>query len=201
MNGRDPVQYSIDVNLHRRHLTTSQRAMVAAKLYDYYQHKAKERMRAGGGDKRSKEAKEPGPENLPDPIEDRGDARDHAAAALNVSGRTVDHASKVVKDGSTRLKEAVTKGDIKVSTAAQLADLPKATQNRIRRAAVPGLRCLSPSPRADREGEGCENGPDDDGGRFRDHRDCQGLPLHEILVVWTPPQRRGVIVPTSRASN
>ena len=67
------------------------------------------------------------PENLP---EQKGDARDLAGAAANVSGRSVDHASKVVNQGSAELVKAVERGEVSVSTAAKLAELPKAEQSK-----------------------------------------------------------------------
>jgi len=56
--------------------------MVAAALLPMYEQAARGRMAEGGGDHRS------GPANLPDPIQNTGDARDHAAATMrqHVSG-------------------------------------------------------------------------------------------------------------------
>ena len=65
----------------------AQRAMVAARVREYHEAKAKERMAKGGGDKRSTEAKRAasGKENLPSPIKE-GQARDLAGQAVGVSG-------------------------------------------------------------------------------------------------------------------
>ena len=70
--GDDPLAFVIAKNLKRRHLTESQRAMVAAKLAKL----------PHGGDRRSDQAA-----NLP-----LGPTQGQAATMLNVSERTVRHA-------------------------------------------------------------------------------------------------------------
>lgn len=73
----------ISHNLHRRHLDTSQRAMIAAKLRPIFEEQAKSRQ-----GKRSDLV-----ENLP-PSSVK--ARDAAGEALNVSGKTVDDLQRLV---------------------------------------------------------------------------------------------------------
>lgn len=75
-------------DLCRRQLTPSQRAMVAARAKEYYERQAKERMSAGGGDKKSTVAKS-GRISGADPISGAR-SRDEAGAAVGVSGITVD---------------------------------------------------------------------------------------------------------------
>ena len=65
---------------------TSQRAEVARTLKPMYEAKARERQAAVGGDRKSVMA------NLPQAIDGKGAARDQAAAAVGVSGRTVQDA-------------------------------------------------------------------------------------------------------------
>jgi hypothetical protein len=94
----DPVAYVLSANLHRRHLDESQRAMIAAKVMEM-------RSRA----------------NLPASARGNGRARDAAGAALNVSGRSVDHARVVRERGCPELIQAVERGAVSVSRARRIA--------------------------------------------------------------------------------
>jgi hypothetical protein len=96
MDETDPVQYALSHNLHRRHLTTAQRAIVAAKLATM-QH---------GGD-RSKSSN--------DDLN-----RSDVASLLNVSTASVDRAKHVLANGSTALATAVESGEVPVSLAERL---------------------------------------------------------------------------------
>lgn len=134
----DPVAYVLSINLHRRHLTESQRAMVGARVKGYEAGRAKERQKVRKG-KRSGAT----PENLTDL--DLGDARDKAGVSVSVSGKSVDHAVKVIAEGSPKLQAAVDAGKVAVSVAAKLADLPKAEQNK---ALAGGKAVPAPTPAA-----------------------------------------------------
>ncbi|MHB0954756.1 MAG: ParB/RepB/Spo0J family partition protein [Pirellulaceae bacterium] len=123
----DLVKYVLSMNLHRRHLTPSQRAMVAARAKDYYVAQAKERKK-----RKPKSVKETVPE------QNNGQSRDQAGEQFGVSGKTVDAASKVISKGSKELAAAVDAGAIPVSRAAKLADFPKSEQSRISKAAMRG---------------------------------------------------------------
>jgi ParB-like chromosome segregation protein Spo0J len=123
----DPIAWVISKNLHRRHLSESQRAMVAARLREHFESAAKQRQREGGriggegGGKLSA--------NLREPSESKSAAK--AAEALKVSPRSVEAASKVTRDGAPELVAAVVEGKAKVSAAAQVAHLPKEKQAEI----------------------------------------------------------------------
>lgn len=114
----DPVAYVLSTNLHRRHLSTAQRAMAAAEVKKLLEPEAKERKRAGGkaaGKGRPKQDMA----NLPQA--NNSTTRDQAAAMLNVSGRSVDHAATVLTKGSGELIAAVKSGAISLSRAASAA--------------------------------------------------------------------------------
>lgn len=105
--GADPLAFVLSKNLHRRHLNESQRAMVAARIV------------------KEKQA------NSPTNNDDSANLRTSAASAadlLNVSSRSVDSASKVLRDGEDELVAAVDAGKAKVSAAATVADLPPKEQ-------------------------------------------------------------------------
>lgn len=124
VNPSDPVAYVLSLNLHRRHLSTSQRAMVAARARKFYDDQAKERMKLSEGRGHKK-----GMENLPDLS--TGSARDQAGRAVNVSGKTVDDASRVLRNGTPELIKAVDEDKISVSYAARFSTHPAETQNKI----------------------------------------------------------------------
>lgn len=117
--GNDPLGFVISVNLKRRHLTESQRAMVATRLAKLDQGR---------------------------PVEDKG-ANLHlfsepqaaapavtisqAATMLNVSERSIKTARKVEQDGAPELVAAVETGIASVSAAADISTLPKPEQVQI----------------------------------------------------------------------
>lgn len=105
-----PVAFVVSMNLRRRHLNESQRAMVAKRLANL----------PHGGDRRSDQAA-----NLPLV------SQAEAAKTLHVSERAVRHAAVVQEKAAPELVAAVERGDIPVSTAADLVDLPKARQREI----------------------------------------------------------------------
>ncbi len=102
----DPVAYVLSRNLHRRHLSTSQRSMVAGKLANLCngsnQHKTV-----------GKYTKE-GTQNCVPSKE--------AAGKLNVSTRSVVAAKQVIEGGSAEVKRAVEADEISVSLAAKLVE-------------------------------------------------------------------------------
>lgn len=106
-DGTDLNALVISLNLRRRHLSESQRAMVAARLETL------------GQGQRASSARDA---NL------HVCTRDEAAQMLAVSPRSVANAAKVQTDGVPELTVAVDSGALAVSTAADLARLPEATQ-------------------------------------------------------------------------
>ena len=120
----DPVAYVLSLNLHRRHLTPSQASMVAARAKGIYEEQAKQRQQIRKGHQAGAT-----PVNLPELS--KGDARDKAGKAVGVSGRSVDHASRVLEKGTPELVKAVDEGRMAVSTAAKVAEQPQELQKKI----------------------------------------------------------------------
>src|SRR6516164_11826527 len=102
--GSDPIGFVLSVNLHRRHLNTSQRAFVAVKLATF----------THGGD-RSKT-----------PIGGLTDAA--AAKLLNVGERSVERAKAVLKEATPNIQALVKSGEVAVSAATEVVKLPKEKQ-------------------------------------------------------------------------
>lgn len=106
----EALSYVLSTNLHRRHLTESQRAAVAAKLAN---------MKPGNPDFSN-------PANLPDSAPAVSQAQ--AADMLNVSERSVRTAKAVMEQGAPELVAAVEKGEVSVSAAAAVSELPREEQ-------------------------------------------------------------------------
>jgi hypothetical protein len=124
-----PFDFVISLNLHRRHLSESQRAMVAEKLMPQLEAEARERQSTSGpgilGGK-------PLPANLPEGVDNqKGEAREKAAEKLNVSPRSVAAAGKVRKQGVPELVKAVETGQASVAAAAEVARLEPEKQKKV----------------------------------------------------------------------
>lgn len=116
--GDDALAFVLSLNLHRRHLSESQRGMVAAKIANMPAHRPALN-----------------PANLPPSLEgmkpDQQPAftsQASAAEMLNVSERTVRAAVKVRDEAAPELVRAVESGKVSVSAAADVATLPKEEQ-------------------------------------------------------------------------
>ena len=97
--GTDPVQFSLSANLHRRHLSEGQRAVVALKVRRMLQPAAKERQREAGGDQKSEHARSVSAdrrEAIATPAEHRKSTAE-AAKATGASTRNVEKAARVEK--------------------------------------------------------------------------------------------------------
>mgnify|MGYP003114634401 FL=1 len=110
--GAEPLSFVVSLNLRRRHLSESQRAMVAQSVANL-----------GHGKRRSKDvAIDTSFSQVSQP---------EAAEMLNVSRESVIRAAKVAKSGDESLIEAVEQGQVSVSAASDLTELPKEEQKTI----------------------------------------------------------------------
>jgi len=101
-----PVEFVISLNLKRRHLNESQRGMVADNI-----------AKLKKGDNQHAQICAP--------------SQEEAADLLNVSRRTVQHARRVHEEGAPELVQAVERGTVSVSAAADVASLPQDEQQEI----------------------------------------------------------------------
>lgn len=111
--------FIISMNMHRRHLNESQRAMLGAKIIEVYEAEAKKRK-----GKRT------------DLAADLSTGKKHrssedAAKVVKTSPRSVESAKKVMKRGTPELVGAVESGKIPVSAAEKIADEPPEEQKRL----------------------------------------------------------------------
>lgn len=125
----DPAAFVISMNLHRRHLSESQRAMVAAKYA---------KLGKGSNQHTSKEAS----------------SIAHAAEVFKVGRASVERARIVQEKAAPELVQAVTDDRIPVTTAAQLVHLPKQRQQEIattgKKAATKAAKRVAASKQATR---------------------------------------------------
>lgn len=105
----DVVQYVLSLNLHRRHLDASQRALVAARVANL------------------NNGQRPTSANL----QSTAITQAQAAEQLNVSPRSVASAKTMLTNGIPELVAEVERGDLAVSRAAQIARLPEDEQREI----------------------------------------------------------------------
>lgn len=123
----DPIEWVISVNLHRRHLNETQRAMVGARAKGLFEEAAKERQeegRSAGGKSKAGRAQ------ICAEARPRKAAAD-AAALASISPRSVESASRVLSAGVPALAAACDSGKIAVSLAADVSKLPAPEQKRI----------------------------------------------------------------------
>ena len=106
-DGVSPVRFVLSQNMERRHLTVSQRAMIADSISAWSKH---------GGDRQSASL------HL-----DETDIEE-AATVMGVSARTVKDARKVREWAIPEVAEAVRAGDVSVSDAAVISGEPEDVQ-------------------------------------------------------------------------
>lgn len=97
------VAFVLSLNLKRRHLDTSQRALLAARIST---------LKTGQHS-------------------DQGVPIGTAAEMTSVGERSVKRARKVIEEGTPELAEAIERGELSVSAAAEVAELPKKEQKRV----------------------------------------------------------------------
>jgi ParB-like chromosome segregation protein Spo0J len=144
----DPVAYVLSLNLHRRHLTPSQVAMVGGRARDLYDEAAKERQKEHGHTAPGKTRNTGG--NVT--TSDSSKARDAVGKAVGVSGSLIDRATKVLKEGTPELIQAVDSGNMSVSRAAEVAELEPEEQAEVAKGAkMQGGRYRNVSKKQDTE--------------------------------------------------
>lgn len=104
------VSFVVSMNLHRRHLTSSQLAAVAVEMLPLLEAEAKERMSAGGV------ARQQGAEKIPHPESAKGEAREKAAAIAGTNPRYVSDAKRLAEEAPD-LFEQVREGKVTIPQA------------------------------------------------------------------------------------
>jgi hypothetical protein len=141
----DPVAFALSANLHRRHLTESQRAMIGQRVKELRSGDASARMVAGKA--------------LSDPCADlrKGESNSttssscEAAKAVNVSPRLIDNAQRVVTHGVPELSAAVIGGSVSLDAAAEIAKLPLDEQSEVISEGPEFVKAIAAEKRNDRK--------------------------------------------------
>lgn len=108
-----PEAFVVSLNLHRRHLSESQRAMVASKIANIEKGAHKDRPKFAG---------------QICPADSPGVSVSEAAEMLNVGSKSVKKAKSIRAHGAAELVAAVEGGDVSVHAAYQVAHQPVAEQ-------------------------------------------------------------------------
>ena len=103
--GNDPVGFSLSLNLHRRHLTSDQRAAIAVDVLPLYEAEAKKRQKQAGeiygrGQKVS--------QSIEQPI--KGKATDHAARFFDTNRQYISDLKRIKQEDPDTF-EAIKKGE------------------------------------------------------------------------------------------
>jgi len=109
--GDDPLGFVVSLNLKRRHLSESQRAMVASRIANL-----KDGQTARSANWRTSEPAVSQPD---------------AARMLNVSERSVQRAEKIERDAIPEVTKAVERGEVSLHAAVQIAEFPEEVQEEI----------------------------------------------------------------------
>jgi hypothetical protein len=120
----NPWTFVISTNLHRRHLTDGQRAVIAGKIASL--------PRGGDRSKASDEALPP--------------TRVEAAELMQVSSTSVERARHVQAHGTEALNEVTEAGKVPLATAARVAKLPAPEQDAFARKVKEGIPAREAAP-------------------------------------------------------
>lgn len=120
----DPVSYALSANLHRRHLTESQRAMIGQRVKELCSKDASARMVAGkANDDPSAHVRQGLQAEDPSAHVRQGKSASFAAEAVSVSPRLIENAERVVSNGVPELGAAVIGGTVSLGAAVEISKL------------------------------------------------------------------------------
>jgi len=155
---QEQLEFMLLAALRQRHLTTSERALIAAKLMPAFSEAAKERQSQAGGDKKSEKAEEKSlvvkrSQAIPEGRHDT--AAVLAGQAVGVGEATVRRAKAVLEKGIPEVAAAVQAGEMTITKAATIAKLPKEEQAAVMKGEKPApkSRAADPEPELDRNGQ------------------------------------------------
>jgi hypothetical protein len=123
VNVADPVAYVLSLNLHRRHLTTSQASACAARAEELHKRLADEAQ-----ERKKRKPADSVRDNCP---AQNGRTRDQIGAMFGVSGKSVERARQVIDKGIPELVKAIDDGKLSVNKAQYIATQDKSLQSEL----------------------------------------------------------------------
>jgi len=120
------IQWIISVNLHRRHLSDTQRALISAKIAQELAVEGRQRSI------QNLRNAAPAPDNLdPGPRNQGGSSAEKAAKLMSVSKDATSKATKVMRKGTEGLAAAVSNGKVSLDAASLISELPREKQDEL----------------------------------------------------------------------
>lgn len=132
--GTDPIRYVVSANIHRRHLTESQRGMIAAEIANM--RDGQKRSDTPATRQRLAQPQLGASAELHQPPISQA----AAAAMMQVGIHTVSDAKKIIRSAAPEVADMVKAGDVTVKEAARVADLPKEEQQEAAREGPPAVK-------------------------------------------------------------
>ena len=131
----DALKAVLSWNLHRRHLTSSQLAVIALDVLPVFEALARHRQRLAGGDRGNQYTKNEKTDGLPlverfPQAANNPKARDEAAAAVGTNSRYVSDAKRL-NEQAPELLDLVRNGQMSLPQAKQLATLSEADRQAV----------------------------------------------------------------------
>ncbi len=127
------VEFVASVNLYRRHLSNSQKAMVSVNMLPFLEEEAKERERLAGrlyGEKHPKKEEE-GTQKFEYPLDKNANTSTAQAAKITGTNRQYVSDAKNIKQKSPEIAEKVTKGKISIPEAKIIVKQPEEIQKKV----------------------------------------------------------------------
>jgi ParB-like chromosome segregation protein Spo0J len=135
-DGTEPLAFVVSHNLHRRHLSESQRGMVGAKLANLQK-----------GDNQHSAIALPNP-----PVTQK-----QAAEMLNIGVDSIKRSKQVLKTGIPELQDMQMSGEVSAKAASVVAKLPEEDQRKAVLGGIAGVKAAAKKPSSEQNSDSLES--------------------------------------------